>query len=344
MARTFRSDDSGPLLRASVGPAPRAAGESPARAATVGSSSFKPNFFIVGAPKCGTTALYTYLAQHPDVFMSTNKEPRFFARDLDTGSERDGEVFVRDLESYLALFAEANGAMRIGEATALYLFSRDAARNIRAFCPDAKIIVMLRNPVDVMYGLHGERLYNENEDIEDFQEALQAAEERRLGRRLPHGGSVPSLLQYREVVRFSEQLERYFEQVGRENVHVIVFEDFVRDTEACYREVLAFLGLSDSFVPSFKVVNPSKKLRSRTLAQLMRRPPLALRSLVRAVLPPKLRLALTQSVRDLNTKRGARPPLDPELRRSLLREYREEIERLGRLIGRDLSHWSAETA
>ncbi|HEV2124502.1 MAG TPA: sulfotransferase [Chloroflexota bacterium] len=340
----FRSDDPGPLLQASAGTASAATGEAVKGDAAAGPASFRPNFFIVGAPKCGTTALYRYLAQHPDVFMPTNKEPKFFCPDLDTGSERDAEVFVRDLESYLALFAEANGARCVGEATTFYMYSRDAARNIHAFCPEARIIVMLRNPVDVMYALHEERLYNGNEDIADFQEALQAAPERKLGRRLPPRGSVPSFLQYREVVRFSGQLERYLEQFGRENVHVIIFDDFVRDTEACYRAVLAFLELSDSFLPSFEVVNPSKKLRSRALAQLMRRPPPGLRSLVRAVLPPKLRLALTQRVRDLNTKRGARPPLDPELRRGLLREYREEVERLGYLIGRDLSRWTAETA
>ncbi len=306
------------------------------------SASPKPNFFIVGAPKCGTSALYRYLSQHPDVFMSKDKEPKFFAPDLDTGSERDGEVFVRDLESYLALFAEAGSARRIGEATTFYMFSREAARNIHAFCPEAKIIVMLRNPVEVIYALHEERLYNGNEDIEDFRAALEAAPERALGRRLPPRGSVHAALQYREVVRFSEQLERYFQQFGRENVHVIVFDDFVRDTERCYREVLAFLELSDSFLPKFEVVNASKKLRVRAVAQLMRRPPPLLLTTLRAVLPQALRTAIARFIRYLNTKRGARPPLDPELRRALLREYREEIEQLGRLIGRDLSHWATE--
>src|SRR5215469_17477012 len=111
----------------------------------------RPSIFIVGAPKCGTTALYTYLKAHPDVFMSPLKEPQFFAEDL-LGNRRN----VCNWESYLALFA-ATGRRRAGEASAVYLGSPSAATKIKHFSPAAQIVIMLRNPVEVMHAEHGER-------------------------------------------------------------------------------------------------------------------------------------------------------------------------------------------
>src|SRR5438093_1590857 len=104
-----------------------------------------PTFFIVGAPRCGTTALYTYLRQHPDLFLPENKEPHFF------GSDLYHPGFVRNLDEYLSLFLEAGNKKRAGEASVWYLYSRNAAAEIMAFCPSARIIAMLRNPVDMMY-------------------------------------------------------------------------------------------------------------------------------------------------------------------------------------------------
>jgi hypothetical protein len=300
-----------------------------------------PNFFIVGAPKCGTTALYSYLRQHPDVFMPASKEPKHFATDLDSGSARDGEVFVRDRTQYLELFAEGRGARRIGEATALYLYSREAAGNIHAFNPEARIIVMLRHPVDVMHAFHGERLYNGNEDIPDFAEALAAEEDRRSGHRLPDG-AISRALQYRELVRFSEQLRRYFDTFGRSRVHVILFDDFKSDTEGCYRELLRFLELREDFVPELDVVNARKRIRSERLANLVRRPPPYLRSAVRALVPAGVRAAGFNLYKAINIEIGNRAGLAPAVHARLTAELRTEILELSRLIDRDLSHWIEE--
>ena len=138
----------------------------------------KPDFFIVGAPRCGTTAMYEYLRVHPDVYMPLHKEPMYFGQDLT-------QLHVRLTErDYLALFAEARPGQRIGEATTWYLFSKTAASEIRDFSPDARIIIMLRHPVDVMYSLHRELLFYRGETIDDFAEALAAEADRREGRRL----------------------------------------------------------------------------------------------------------------------------------------------------------------
>src|SRR5438093_448879 len=141
----------------------------------------RPDFFIVGAPKCGTTAMYAYLRQHPQIFMPFHKEPLFFGSDLTT---RYGRM---SLEEYLALFADASRGQRIGEASAWYLYSATAAAEIKAFAPDAQIVVMLRDPVEVMRAQHSQLLFNMQETLTSFAEALAAEADRRAGRRLPPG-------------------------------------------------------------------------------------------------------------------------------------------------------------
>lgn len=127
-----------------------------------------PNFFIVGAPKCGTTAMHIYLRQHPEIFMPEKKESHFF------GSDLNSQYFIRDREKYLSLFSEAKDVKRIGEASVWYLYSKQAAYEIKEFSPSASIIIMLRNPVDMLYAQHSQFLYNGNENIASFEDALNA--------------------------------------------------------------------------------------------------------------------------------------------------------------------------
>jgi len=152
----------------------------------------RPDFFIPGAPKSGTSSMYEYLRQHPEIYFPSLKEPRYFATDQDSGFDRDGPFFVRELEDYLALYRGVRGEKRIGDASVQYLSSRAAPERIREFSPDARFIVLVRNPVDIAYSLHGQRLAGGGEDIEDFEEALAAEPDRRAGRRLP---SVPFHIQ-----------------------------------------------------------------------------------------------------------------------------------------------------
>ena len=292
-----------------------------------------PDFFIVGAFKCGTTALYEYLRQHPGVFMPFHKEPLYFGDDL---TRRYGRMTA---EQYAALFRDAKPGQRVGEASAWYLYSRSAAREIREHNPEAQIIVMVRNPVDVMYAQHSQLLFNVEEDIVDFGEALAAEPDRRAGRRIPPGPLRVENLYYRESVRFAEQIERYLEAFGRERVHVIVFDDFRADTAGTYREVLRFLGVDEGFAPDFSVRNPNKRVRFPLLQRLVYQPPGPLLRLV----PMLRRFPLVHALRDrvlrANSRAEQRRAMDPELRRRLVAEMRPEIERLGTLIGRDLSPW-----
>lgn len=294
----------------------------------------KPNFFIVGAPKSGTTALYKYLREHPSVFMPDRKEPHYFAPDLPSPR------YVHDEASYLSLFEAGRGRARVGEASVYYLYSRESARLIRAFRPDARIIIMVRNPVDMIHSLHSQRLYSGHEDIEDFEEALAAESDRKEGRRIPPNGDPVPCLFYREMGRLSGQLQRYLDVFPREQVHVIVYDDFARDTAGAYRKVCEFLGLDASVEPDWVTHNPNKQVRSEWLRTLLKFTPFT-KQVARAFLPRSARQAIAKGLVQANTRYEKRIPLRPELRRQLQDEYESEVKELGDLLGRDLSHWVA---
>lgn len=293
----------------------------------------RPSFFLVGAPKCGTTALYTYLKPHPDVFLTQMREPMFFGSDLYCPPERR-----LTLDRYLALFSGARGERCVGECSTRYFVSKRAADEIHRFEPAARIIVMLRSPVEMMHSLHSQLLYSGEEHIENFEAAL-ADEERR--RALLEQGDPPPIAQvlvYRDVAHYTDHVERYFSVFGRENVHVIVLEEFARDTRQAYKQVLQFLGADPDFEPSFEVVNQFKVVRSKRLDDLLLHPPQPLQTLSRRV-PARLRRAAFRTTRALNTRPGQRPEIPARLRLELETELTGEIERLETLLARDLSCW-----
>lgn len=292
-----------------------------------------PDFFIVGAPKCGTTAMYEYLRPHPAIFMPYHKEPLYFGADL---HHRYGRLTETE---YLALFRGARPDQRVGEASAWYLYSTTSAAEIRAAVPGAQIIVMLRNPVDVMHAQHSQLLFNQQEDIEDFEAALEAEEDRVAGRRLPRGPIRPENLFYRRMVRFAEQLERYLDVFGRDRVHVIVHEDLLADTPGVYRETLRFLGVDASFQPPFAPSNENKRVRNRSLQRLAYDPPL-LRRLAPALRRHPFMHAIRNRMLAANSRRVRRGPLPEPLRAKLTLALAPEVQQLGHLIGRDLSAWS----
>ena len=302
----------------------------------------RPDFFIVGAPKCGTTAMADYLAAHPEIYMA-RKEMHFFGADLRFGPQ----FFRRDLAAYLAEFDAWNGQRHAGEASPWYLFSTRAAAEIKAFSPEARIIVMLREPVEMLHSLYYYFRYDGNEPLPTFEQALAAEADRLCGRRLCRQTYLAQGLAYRQVVRYTDQVRRYFETFGRERVHVIIFDDFATDTFAVYRQTLGFLGVeSKGGDPGFAVVNPAKRIRSPALRAAMGDP--LVRSAVLALRPwmPRAVFAALQRiderVRQFNASVQRRPPLAPDLRAQLKREFAPEVERLSELLGRDLTHWSRE--
>lgn len=298
-------------------------------------SGGRPDFFIVGAPKCGTTAMYAYLRQHPDLYLPAKKELFYFGSDLQIRRPR------RTLNEYLAYFSEAGPRQVIGTAHVWALFSTSAASEIRAFNPAAKIIIMLRRPTDMIFALHSESLYNGNEDLESFEAALDAEIDRRAGRRIPRGAHLPEGLLYRRVADYPDQVARYLQVFGRGAVHVVLFDDFVADTAATYRSTLEFLGVDPGFQPSFPVVNANKRARIRVVREFLAQPPSVLRHLIRRVVPAAIRRYLYAWVVERNRRSEARRPMDAHVRARLDQEFAPSIRRLEALIKRDLSGWLA---
>jgi hypothetical protein len=298
----------------------------------------RPDFFIVGAPKSGTTAMYEYLRTHPDLFLPERKELRFFGRDLEI---RDRPTL--SAEEYGAHFAGAGPTQRIGTAYVWYLFSRLAAEEIQQYAPDARIVVMLRNPVDMLHALHAEHLSNGNEDIVDFTAALDAEPERRRGERIPPHAHLPQGLWYSMVPRYAEQLERYHARFGRDRIHTILYDDFSRDVPSAYRAVLRFLDVPEDWRPaSFDVINASHRTRSERLRHFLARPPELPRRMIRSVVPGPVRRSLYERAKRLNEAQAVRAPMPPATRERLRGLFREEVERLSQLLNRDLGAWTAD--
>jgi hypothetical protein len=325
-----------PAFPAAIVPVTSTDGARPAlRRHTVIAPAAWPNCFLVGAPKCGTTALYDVLRRHPAVFLPACKEPHFF------GSDLAGRWFVRDRAAYTALFAGAarTGVRCVGDASVFYLYSRRAAREIAAACPDARIVVALRDPVTVMHALHAQLYYNGNEDIADFGAALDAEPMRRRTRQAPNANYPPDVLWYREVARFADQVERYLDVFGRQHVHVVLHDDLVGCAGPTLRALLRFLDLDEAPALGLRTVNAAKGVRSARLHRLLMSPPARARRVVCRVVPGSARAGIVRAIQAANTRRGRRAPLDPLLRARLRAEFAPQVERLGVLIGRDLSAW-----
>jgi hypothetical protein len=294
----------------------------------------RPDFFIVGAFKAGTTALYEYLRVHPQLFMSVPKEPMYFGADLTPRYRRMTE------DEYLALFRDARPDQHAGEASPWYLYSSSAAAEIRAFDAAAKVIIMLRNPVDVMYSQHSQLVFNQREDLVDFGDALDAEPERLAGRRIPADAIRPEALYYRKSVRFPEQVRRYLDVFGRQPVHFIVFDDLVADPAAVYRSTLEFLGVDPTHPLDASVYNPNKTARSTRMQRAIYAPPPALRGLYGTLRRIPLLHALRDRLVSANSTPAERAQMDPVLRARLTAEFAPQVAELGELIGRDLSTWS----
>ena len=267
--------------------------------------------------------------------LDAGDEPHFFGTDLYSPD------YIRDEQSYLSLFRGAKDTKRAGDKSVFYLYSKQAAYNIKAFQSAAKIIIMLRNPVDMIYSLHSLRFYLGNESIADFQAALKAEEDRRRGLSLPAGVSVQEAWKfvYRDQAQFAEQVQRYLDTFGRENVYIIIFDDFVRDTAKAYKDTSVFLDVTPDFQLEFRTINPNRRLRSVALHHFIKRPPQSVRSLGKTITPFRLRQRWLNGLIRLNTDYEPRPPLPQGLMRQLQEEFLPEVERLSQLLGRDLTHW-----
>jgi len=294
----------------------------------------KPDFFIVGAPKCGTTSMAEYLNRHPEVFVIRG-EPHFFGSDIDYNTPRMPRA------RYQALWQSAGDKRLIGDRSTWYLYSERAAAEIHAYNPDARVIAMLRHPAELIHSLHAHHAQRDRrDDIADLAEALAAEPERRQGRRIPPNARFAATLWYSRIPRYSAQLTRYFKAFGREQVLVILFDDLKSDPAGVYREVLEFLGADPDFKPDFSVHNAAAPATDSWLRRLWKTGTWRYR--VRALLPQALYSRLRRRRGARMARAAARAPraaLDPALRARLIETFLPEVEALEKLLKRDLSAW-----
>jgi hypothetical protein len=305
-----------------------------------------PEFFIVGHAKSGTTAMYEMLRQHPQIFMPEVKETWYFASEL-RRSPRKGENprHPVTLEGYLALFEGASPDQRLGEATPSYLFSHEAAARIAELQPDARIIALLREPASFLRSLHMQFLRTDVESEKDLGRAIALEEERRQGRSLPRNSTRPATLIYSDHVRYTEQLRRYHAVFPREQVLVLIYEDFRADNEDTVRRVLRFLDVREEVPLRSAEVNPAVRIRSPRVHELVRslylgRSPAARigKTAIKTVTPQRLRRSALGAQKRM--QQGKPKPPDEQLAAELRRRFKPEVEELSEYLGRDLvSFW-----
>lgn len=302
-----------------------------------------PDFFVVGHPKCGTTALYELLMQHPQIHMPPGKEPWYFARELMTRTPPRPSGTPRTLAEYRAWFAGALPGQLVGEASALYLWSRTAAQGIAQARPDARIVAILREPAAFLRSLHLElvQIYVETEN--DLRRALAAEPARREGtyRGSPHS-YWPQALLYSDYVRYVEQLRRYHAVFAPEQVLVLVYDDFRADNQGALRTVLRFLGVDENAPIQAREANPTVRVRSQRLHEAVHAlyvghgpASRALKGAIKAVTPRGLRRrAVFGAQRRLVF--ASPEPADEQLMAELRRRFKGEVEAISDYLGRDL--------
>lgn len=301
-----------------------------------------PEFFIAGQLKAGTTALFEMLRMHPQIYMPDRKEPRFFATEMYyRDAPRPGGT-PKTLDEYLAWFDAARPGQRIGEASPSYLWSPGAAGRIAEVQPEARIIAILREPASMLRSLHLEfiQIYVETEP--DLRRALALEGPRREGEHIPRHTYWPPLLLYSDHVRYVQQLRRYQAHFPREQVLVLIYDDFRADNEGTLRRVLRFLEVDDRVPLGVRDANPTVALRSQHVHEVLHAVSVghgpvsrAIKESIKAITPRGLRRGLWLGFerRFLYTDP---PPPDENLMAELRRRFKPEVVALSDYLDRDL--------
>jgi hypothetical protein len=289
----------------------------------------KPDFFIIGAPKCGTTSLWTWLVSHPNIFMPPEKEPHYFNTD-------DARRGVTSLEQFEALFRDVREEHRaVGEASVWYLSSRTAVRNILQYQPNARFIVMVRNPIEMAPALHGQMLLAGLENVLDFGKAWHLQESRRRGQCLPAFTWAQRRFLYGEACSLGAQVERLLSMAPSDQVLTLVLDDVRTDPRMEYLRVLDFLRVPDDGRLNFSIHNPAKALKAPVLRYLY-----SLVALKRAA-GIEWDFGLWTRIQMANQIEQPRTRLSPEMIDILRKFFRSDVKLLGLLLRRDLSGWLA---
>jgi hypothetical protein len=292
----------------------------------------RPNFLIVGAAKSGTTSLYRYLGQHPDIFMPEWKELSLFIGDSFGPLHR-----VKKPSYYQKAFSKVQNQIAVGEASTAYLFDEAASKIIKEQLGSIRIIIILRDPVAMSYSLYNHQLRKEGETIEDFEAALAKEEERQKDpefKKKCYGWHANYYYFQRGL--YYHQVKRYIDTFGKENVLIIIFEELVDDLLKKVQNIYRFLGVDDNFVPEIRIHNPAGGILN--IPRFWQDPGLFLKTF-QFVFSKNLIKKVPHLLRNV----GRKPPqsIDAVTAKKLRKRFYEDICQLERLIGKDLRAWKS---
>lgn len=298
-----------------------------------------PNFLIIGAAKSGTTSVARYLERHPDVFMPIREAPAYFAcagtppRYAGPNADVIAARAVWRLSEYLRLFAAWRHEKAAGEKSTQYLSSPVAPRAISEAIPDARLIVILRNPADRAFSQFTHNLRSLREPLKDFRAALEAEPERKKA-------NWSYNYWYRERGRYAPQLERYYALFPRTQILVLLFDDLVADAAGVMRAICRHLDISEApSLPISERHNVSVGVPRNDLVHRFLTRDGMTKSVFRSVVPAAVQRRIWNTMFHRNL--APLPAFEPGLRRQLIEEFSDDVEQLERLIGRDLSAWRA---
>ena len=310
--------------------------------------------FIVGAPRCGTTTLASFLQQHPDVCFSVVKEPHFFSRDEVAAVPADQLEQLVAEEYWQRFFGHCEGNPKLyAEGSVTYLYVPERMKPILKLWPNAKFVIALRDPVSMLPSLHARLLVTGDETIRDFPKAWAKIPERAAGKSLPKRAADPRWLRYDWAGQLGANVERFIATVGRERCHIVLFDDLTADPQGTYRELCRFLGIKPWHGTNFAAQRVNKTIRIGWLQRLLKRPPKSVRTvlagehyrkrekkldakeskLIAAIFRVRLRLLKWNKIP------AKREPLDPGVRQQIIDRLRDDVILLSKTIERDLSHW-----
>lgn len=297
----------------------------------------KPNFIIAGAPKCGTTSMWYYLNQHPDIFLTRQKEPNYFCTDFPKA------VKCHSLEDYMVLYSDAKPTQKVrGEASVSYFYSSVAVDNIKQYCPDAKVLLMLRNPLELLPSIHSQMYFIGDENIKDFDTAWRIGGDRTHLRPVPDCCRCDYLLDYKDLGYLSRYLARFYDILGKDKIMCVLMDDLKVDALGVVKSVCRFLEINDSVEIDCGAQNVNKKPRFHVISRFVRRKTSPATSAFVGNIKKVFGLenvGIKKTLGYWNRKEAPREAISDAIRQEMIETYREDVRQLGAMLGRDLSSW-----
>ena len=299
----------------------------------------KPNLFIVGQPKSGSTALHQFLGEHPEIYMAKIKAPHYFCHDFHDESDRFHGMKLyfdyRDKESYLKLFSQAGSEKIVGESSDHYLYSQVAAQEIYRFNPDAKILIFLREPVSFLCSLHNHFVKVTNEVEEDFTKALALEALRVQGEAISPRIMCPSWAHYSQRIKYADQVKRYYELFYPTQIKIIIYEVYRDNNGSVYRDILNFLEVDTQFTPRYQHKNVSKEVRFKRLNNLLNNQ--IIKNITKNLFSQQFNDMIREKlVEKYLWREVSKPPVSEEMRNELMQAFKPEVIKISNLVGLDL--------